>query len=189
MKFTPDTTQTTLSCRVWRPVWIGHDHWRQREFKVGGDEPCEPTVRLPDWSELVASYSRMKSAWGWANGGQPILVCYIRKYVIILGVDIPVDVPPTKRLGDVSPASPAGLTPVAMTVDFRRRDKLQKKLYRPLWTPSAWQREIYHNSVADELMYTILYKSKSWLIRSIHPGRNGFSYMSRWQCRHKGTVT
>ena len=63
-----------------------------------GDEPCEPTVRLPDWSELVASHSRMKSAWGWANGGQPILVCYIRKYVIILG-DIPVDVPPTKILG------------------------------------------------------------------------------------------
>jgi len=50
-----------------------------------GDEPSEPTVRLPDWSELVASYSLMKSAWGWANGGQPILVCYIRKYVIILG--------------------------------------------------------------------------------------------------------
>ena len=22
--------------------------WRQRELKVGGDEPCEPTVRLPD---------------------------------------------------------------------------------------------------------------------------------------------
>jgi len=22
--------------------------WRQREFKVGGDEPSEPTVRLPD---------------------------------------------------------------------------------------------------------------------------------------------
>ena len=22
--------------------------WRQREFKVGGDEPREPTVRLPD---------------------------------------------------------------------------------------------------------------------------------------------
>ena len=73
-----------------------------------GDEPCEPTVRLPDWNELVASYSRMKSAWGWANGGQPILVCYIRKYVIILG-DIPVDIPPTKYWGDVSPA---GLTPV-----------------------------------------------------------------------------
>ena len=50
-----------------------------------GDEPCEPTVRLPDWSELVASYSRMKSASGWANGRQPIFVCYIRKYVIILG--------------------------------------------------------------------------------------------------------
>ena len=39
------------------------------------------------------------------------MVCYIRKYVIILG-DIPIDVPPTKILGDVSPASPAGLTPV-----------------------------------------------------------------------------
>jgi len=40
------------------------------------------------------------------------LVCYIRKYVIILG-DIPVDVPPTKILGgNVSPASPAGVTPV-----------------------------------------------------------------------------
>ena len=37
-------------------------------------------------------------AWRWANGGQPILVCYIRKYVKILG-DIPVDVPPTKILG------------------------------------------------------------------------------------------
>jgi len=31
-----------------------------------------------------------------------------------IGVDIPVDVPPTKILGDVSPASPAGLTPVFM---------------------------------------------------------------------------
>jgi len=26
----------------------GYNKWRQREFKVGGDEPCEPTVRLPD---------------------------------------------------------------------------------------------------------------------------------------------
>jgi len=60
-----------------------------------------------DWSELVASYSRMKAAWGWANGGQPILVCYIRKYVIILG-DIPVDVPQPKHWGDVSPASRRG---------------------------------------------------------------------------------
>ena len=76
-----------------------------------GGEHCEPTVRLPDWSKLVASYSRMKSAWGWANGGQPILVCYIRKCVIILGGDIPVDVSPTKILGDVSPA---GLTPVPL---------------------------------------------------------------------------
>ena len=63
-----------------------------------GDEPCEPTVRLPDWSELVASYSRMKSVWGWANGGQPILVCYIRKYVIILG-GYSRWRPPTKILG------------------------------------------------------------------------------------------
>jgi len=31
-----------------------------------------------------------------------------------IGGDIPVDVPPTKILGDVSPASPAGLTPVFM---------------------------------------------------------------------------
>jgi len=43
------------------------------------------------------------------------VVCYIRKYVIILrGGDIPVDVSPTKILGDVSPASPAGLTPVVV---------------------------------------------------------------------------
>ena len=27
--------------------WRMHQ-WRQREFKVGGDEPREPTVRLPD---------------------------------------------------------------------------------------------------------------------------------------------
>jgi len=44
------------------------------------------------------------------------LVCYIRKYVIILRGDIPVDVSPTKILGDVSPASPAGLTPVVVNL-------------------------------------------------------------------------
>jgi len=45
------------------------------------------------------------------------LVCYIRKYVIILwGEDIPVDVSPTKILGDVPPASPAGLTPVVVNL-------------------------------------------------------------------------
>ena len=76
------------------------------------DEPCEPTVHLPDWSELVASYSRMKSAWGWANGGQPILVCYIRKYVIILAGIFPLTSPQPKYWGDVSPASPSGLMPV-----------------------------------------------------------------------------
>ena len=31
-----------------RTLPIGLQQWRQREFKVGGDEPCEPTVRLPD---------------------------------------------------------------------------------------------------------------------------------------------
>ena len=29
-------------------VSTGRPQWRQREFKVGGDEPREPTVRLPD---------------------------------------------------------------------------------------------------------------------------------------------
>jgi len=67
-----------------------------------GDEPCEPTVRLPVWSELVASYSRMKSAWGWANGGQPILVCYIRKYVIIL-------TSPNQNIGGCVPGIPGGV--------------------------------------------------------------------------------
>jgi len=90
--------------------------WRQREFKVGGDEPREPTVRLPDWSELDASYNRMKSAWGWANVGQPIVVCYIRKYVIILGGYSRWRPHQPKYWGDVSPASPAALTPVFAAV-------------------------------------------------------------------------
>ena len=72
------------------------------------DEPCKPTVRLPDWSELVASYSRMESAWGWANGGQPILVCCTRKYVIILGRYSPWR-PPTKILGGCVPGIPGGV--------------------------------------------------------------------------------
>ena len=86
--------------------------WRQRESKVGGTNHRMGWGVGGDWSELVASYSRMKTAWGWANGGQPILVCYIRKYIIILGGIFPLTFPPTKILGDVSPASPAGLTPV-----------------------------------------------------------------------------
>ena len=73
-----------------------------------GDEPCEPTVRLHDWSELVASYSRMKSAWGWANGRQPIFDCYIRKYVIILG-GYSCWRPPTKILGGCVPIIPGGV--------------------------------------------------------------------------------
>ena len=84
----------------------GTEQWGQHEFKVGGNEPCEQTVRLPDWSELVASYSRMKSAWGWANGGQPILVCYIRKYVIILEGGYSRWRPPTKILEGMCPRHP-----------------------------------------------------------------------------------
>jgi len=38
-----------------------------------------------------------------------------------IGGDIPVDVPPTKILGDVSPASPAGLTPVLVVGVWRKR--------------------------------------------------------------------
>jgi len=41
----------------------------------------------------------MKSAWGWANGGQPILVCSIRKYVIILGGIFPLTSPQPKYWG------------------------------------------------------------------------------------------
>ena len=37
------------------------------------------------------------------------MVCYIRKYVIILGGDIPVDVPPTKILGGCVPGIPGGV--------------------------------------------------------------------------------
>jgi len=33
-----------------------------------------------------------------------------------IGGDIPIDVPPTKILGDVSPASSAGLTPLFATI-------------------------------------------------------------------------
>ena len=49
----------------------------------------------------------------WEGSGQPILVCYIRKYVIIWGI-FPLTSPNQNIGGDVSPASPAGLTPVAM---------------------------------------------------------------------------
>ena len=40
------------------------------------------------------------------------MVCYIRKYVIILGGGIFPLTSPNQNIGDVSPASPAGLTPV-----------------------------------------------------------------------------
>ena len=36
------------------------------------------------------------------------MVCYIRKYVIILG-DIPVDVPPTENIGGCVPGIPGGV--------------------------------------------------------------------------------
>ena len=46
--------------------------------------------------------------------------CYIPKYVIILG-DIPIDVPSNQNIvGDVSPASPAGLTPVRLILILLR---------------------------------------------------------------------
>ena len=64
-------------------------------------------------------------AWGWANGGQPILVCYIRKCVIILGGIFPLTSPQPKYWGDVSPASPAGLTPV-MTATRSRSIRLRR---------------------------------------------------------------
>ena len=112
-------SRTRRRIKLWDITSLGSVQvvqWRQREFNVGGDEPREPTVRLPDWSELVASYNRMKSAWGWANVGQPIVDCYIRKYVIILGGGYSRWRPPQpKYWGDVSPASPAALTPVVFT--------------------------------------------------------------------------
>ena len=49
------------------------------------------------------------------------MVCYIRKYVIILGRIFPLTSPPTKILGDVSPASPAGLPPVADIQIFHKQ--------------------------------------------------------------------
>ena len=60
-----------------------------------------------NWRRLKAEWNRLEAER--TAGNQ---YCYIRKYVIILG-DIPVDVPQTKYWGDVSPASPAGLTPVS----------------------------------------------------------------------------
>ena len=89
-----------------------------------GDEPCEPTVRLPDWSEVVASYSRMKTAWGWANGRQPILVCYIRKYVIILAGIFPLTSPQPKYWGGCVPGIPGG-------VDASGLEGICRSLYSP----------------------------------------------------------
>ena len=42
------TTARPSLDRPARPFLKGTTQWRQRELKVGGDEPCEPTVRLPD---------------------------------------------------------------------------------------------------------------------------------------------
>ena len=50
-----------------------------------GDEPPNGVRCGRGTPELVASYCLMKSAWCWENGGQPISVCYIQKYVIIWG--------------------------------------------------------------------------------------------------------
>ena len=48
----------------------------------------------------------MKSAWSWANGGQPILVCYIRKYVIIFGGYSRWCPPPNQNIGRMCPRHP-----------------------------------------------------------------------------------
>jgi len=55
------------------------------------------------------------------------VVCYIRKYVIILEGDIPVDVPTNQNIGgDVSPASPAALTLVSILLIVCKYDVVHK---------------------------------------------------------------
>ena len=48
------------------------------------------------------------------------MVCYIEKYVIILAGIFPLTSPQPKYWGDVSPASPAGLTPVPPATENTR---------------------------------------------------------------------
>ena len=56
------------------------------------------------------------------------MVCYIQKYVIILAGIFPLTSPQPKYWGDVSPASPAGLTPV-----FHGDEALLGGAFLPAW--------------------------------------------------------
>ena len=90
---------TNLFCKNTLHDFRGPHQWRQREFKVGGASLVSRlSACLTEANWWCLNYSRIKSARGWANGGQLVLVCYIRKYVIIWG-DIPVDVPQPKYWG------------------------------------------------------------------------------------------
>jgi len=96
------------------------------------------------WEGNTPPHTSPPSVVRWEGSGQPILVCYIRKCVIILG-DIPVDVPQPKYWGDVSPASPAGLTPVV-----RASRRVQNNTYTPLFFVVAhFSREAEHFVFTD----------------------------------------
>jgi len=64
------------------------------------------------WERNSPPHTPPHSVVRWEGSGHPILVCYIRTYIIILEGIFSLTSLPTKILGDVSPASPAGLTPV-----------------------------------------------------------------------------
>ena len=72
--------------------------------------PLSACLTEANWRHPIAEGNRLEQSRRATN----ILVCCVRKYVIILvGGDIPIDVPPNQNIGgDVSPASPAALTPV-----------------------------------------------------------------------------
>jgi len=104
----------------------------QRELKVGGGRALWADCP-PAWLKrlLVASYSRMKSAWVWANGGQPILVCYIRKYVIILG-GYSRWRPPNQNIGGCVPGG-------VDACGYRSLAILELRLWRTIVKRFTWQ--------------------------------------------------
>ena len=86
--------------------------WRQHEFKVGGGTSLVSRLSAclteAKWWRLIAEWKRLEAERRATNIG--LLYPKVRNNI---GGDIPVDVPPQpKYWGDVSPASPAGLTPV-----------------------------------------------------------------------------